>query len=134
VHFSLVGLFAIVVARAPAAQPCIRTDKDTVALTGKLERRTYPGRPNYESVKSGDEAETGFYLVLRTPACSLADTAAGAKKEVRLVQLVLDQAGYQRLRPRLGTTVTLRGTVFGSHTGHHHAPLLLNVASAVSDK
>ena len=66
----------------------------TVTVTGTLERRTYPGPPNYESVAPGDLAETGFYLVLGRPICTTDDELAGPQSDVRLVQLVLDQASY----------------------------------------
>jgi len=125
-------LLAIIWARDARGQApqlaCVHMDKDTVAITGRLERRTYPGPPNYESVKTGDAAETGFYLVLAAPICSQPGATAGGKRNVRLVQLVLDQRGYDSLRPRLGKSVTLRGTMFEAITGHHHAPLLLDLS------
>jgi hypothetical protein len=50
----------------------------------------------------------------------------GSLKNVRLVQLVLDQAGYDLLRPSLGRKVSLQGSLFSAITGHHHADLLLD--------
>jgi hypothetical protein len=119
---------------ASAISPCLRYEPDTVAVTGTLARKTFPGRPNYESVAAGDEPETGFYLELAAPICTVAspDSSAdnnGALQGVRLVQLVLDSAGYARLRPSVGRSITLRGTLFAALTGHHHAPLLLRVTS-----
>ena len=117
---------------APASAACLDY-RDTVELVGTLRRETHPGPPNYESIADGDEEETGFYLHLRTPICArsaspeLEDASAAAQDSVARVQLVLDSAGYARLRPELGGAVSLRGTIFSSHTGHHHAPLLLDV-------
>jgi hypothetical protein len=117
--------------RAPGE--CLLYEPQIVSLAGTLRRKTFPGRPNYESVARGDEAETGFYLHLRHPVCT-----AGEGKDwpdrypvegVKIVQLVLDSAGYETLRPRLDHQVTLRGTLFAAHTGHHHAALLLKVVS-----
>jgi len=108
---------------------CVGYAPDTVALTGTLERRTYPGPPNFKSVRHGDEAETGFYLVLPQGMCVsrhldlVNEPAAG----VRRIQLLLDQPGYERLRPHLTTVVTVRGKLSHSITGHHHATLLLQV-------
>ena len=110
---------------------CLDYSPALVSVVGKLERRTYPGRPNYESVARGDEAETGFYLILRTGVCTNGVVGAGEtepKANVKLVQLILDQAGYDALRPRLGTTIRVEGKLFGQISGHHHAPLLLEVA------
>jgi Domain of unknown function (DUF4431) len=129
----LVGLLAgiAVTASAPTVSAaCLKYEPDVVQLSGKLERRVYPGRPNYESVQKGDEAETGFYLVLSEPICTDASDPAGinsAQANVRLVQLNLDKAGYDRLRPSLGKEVTVRGTLSAAHTGHHHAPVVLLV-------
>jgi hypothetical protein len=110
-----------------------------VMLTGRLERRTYPGRPNYESIERGDEPETGFYLNLSRQICTVGDRSSRdgypQLQRVTLVQLVLNEAGYKKLRPLLGRTVRLQGTLFASHTGHHHAPLLLdNVGLPVGDR
>jgi Domain of unknown function (DUF4431) len=115
------------------AAPCLRYEPDTVALTGTLSRRTEPGPLNYESVPAGDEPETYFYLDLARPVCTIgaadSESANGAATGVRQVQLVLKQAGYDRLRPylRRHQVVMLRGTLFAAITGHHHAPLLLTV-------
>ena len=108
---------------------CRAYEPDTVTITGTLERRTYPGRPNYESVAKGDEAETGLYLVVAPAICVTRnlDDVNQPTAAASLVQLVLDQPGYDRLRPYLTKKVTVRGTLFHSHTGHHHAELLLNV-------
>lgn len=103
-----------------------------VAVAGKLERHTFPGRPNYESIAEGDEAESGFYLRLPHVICTNGDPKspdAYPQKTVRLVQLVLQPAQYDELRPLLGKTVSVKGDLFARHTGHHHAPLLLNVKS-----
>jgi hypothetical protein len=50
------------------------------------------------------------------------------------VQLILNREGYGRLRPYVGRRVTLRGTLSGAITGHHHAPLLLTVIEPVPVK
>ena len=71
--------------------------------------------------------EPGLYLSLTDAICTKDDSIAGPKAKVTLVQLVLDSAGSAYLKNRLGQRVTLRGTLFGAHTGHHHADLLLAV-------
>ncbi len=114
--------------------PCLPYEPDTVAISGSLARKTFPGRPNYESIKDGDEPETGYYLELRAPVCTIGSPDStednnASLQGIRLVQLVLDSAGYDRLRPHLGRRVALRGTLFAAITGHHHAPLLLRVTS-----
>jgi Domain of unknown function (DUF4431) len=112
-------------------EKCIPYSVNTV-IVGKLERHTFPGRPNYESIANGDEAENGFYLRLPHAICTIGDPKSSdvyPQKNVRLVQLVLQQTQYDELRPLLGKSVSIRGDLFARHTGHHHAPLLLNVKS-----
>lgn len=107
---------------------CLQYAPAKVVLSGELERLTFPGRPNYESVAGGDEPETGFYLKLPQALCINGDKASAdayPQKDVRLIQLVLDRQGYSALKSSLGKTVTLNGSLFAQHTGHHHAPLLL---------
>jgi hypothetical protein len=118
---------------ALAVEPaCLSYEPALVAITGKLERQTYPGPPNYESVEKGDKAETGFYLSLATPICVNAtpdDDLNYEQRDVRLVQLNLDDKGFDELRPYLGGLIEVRGTLYAAHTGHHHAPLVLNYSS-----
>ena len=100
-----------------------------VVLRGTLQRETYPGRPNFESVEAGDEAETGYYLHLASPVCTRASgpdiSDQAATDSVMRVQLVLGQAEYDLLRLTIGERIVVRGTLFSAFTGHHHAPLLL---------
>lgn len=113
--------------------PCLRYEPDTVSISGNLTRHTYYGAPGYGEDPKRDEKEIGFYLDLISSLC----TAAGAddidvpKGGIRRVQLVLDQRGYEALRPFLGKKVTLRGMLFGAITGHHHTPVLLKVLQPV---
>lgn len=113
-------------APAAARDTCLPYAPHTVSITGTLERRTYPGRPNYGE-SPDDERETHFYVVPDAPLCTGwdPDSVYGRHSGVRLVQLVLDSAGYASGRPYLNTRVRATGTLFGWHTGHHHAPLLL---------
>jgi hypothetical protein len=123
----LAALSSVRVPAAAAQQGCIQAhfDSTAVRLTGILRRHTYPGVPNFESVAKGDEAENGFYLHLDRGICAPATEEYEAARDVRLVQFDLDQAGYDRLRSRLGRRVTVEGSIFGAITGHHHAPVLM---------
>ena len=56
------------------------------------------------------------------------ETDMGAEQDVRLVQLVLDEAGYRKLEPHLGQQVTLAGHLFSAETAFHYAPLLMQDA------
>jgi Domain of unknown function (DUF4431) len=112
---------------------CLHYRPETVSITGKLARHTFYGAPGFGEDPAHDEKETGFYLDLAAQVCTDAgrDEYDPPLKSVRRVQLVLDAAGYARLRPFLGKRVTLRGTLFAAITGHHHAPILLDVLKPV---
>ena len=112
---------------------CLSYEPDTVRVTGTLARHMYYGAPGYGEDPRHDAKEVGFYLDLSVPICmrSGGDDVNAAKSGIRRIQLVLDEQGYARLRPLLGKRITLRGTLFGAITGHHHTPILLTVSKPV---
>jgi hypothetical protein len=118
-------------AAAPADAACLRYEPDTVRITGSLARHVFYGQPGFGEDAKHDANEVGLYLELAAPVCTLATADNESKSGVRQVQLVLDSAGYSRLRPAIGKTITLRGTVFAAITGHHHSPILLQVLKPV---
>jgi hypothetical protein len=132
----LVAAFTSQAPRPAAGHECLPYGPDTVSVTGTLARRIFYGAPGFGEDPKHDEKESGFYLELPVPVCTLAgsDEVDRPLDGVRLVQLVLDSAGYARLRPFLGRRVTLRGTLFGAITAHHHAPILLDVLKPVEVK
>jgi len=48
---------------------CLSYGPTVVSLTGALVRKTFPGPPNYESVKKGDRPETNWFLDLGEGVC-----------------------------------------------------------------
>jgi hypothetical protein len=126
--FDLLVATSLALPSAGRAATCLRYAPDTVHLTGTLARMMFYGAPGFGEDPQHDEQEIGFYISLRTPICTATGRGDEAKDGVYLVQLVLDSAGYARLRPSLGKSVTVRGTLSAAASGHHHAPLLLTVA------
>ena len=115
------------------AGPCLRYAPDTVQVAGTLARHIFYGAPGFGEDPEHDEKETGFYLELAAPVCMAPgrDDGDTARTGIRRMQLLLDAAGYERLRPFLGKRITIRGTLSGAITGHHHAPVLLDVEEPV---
>jgi hypothetical protein len=133
--FAIGFSFRLPLVSSAAPNACLRYGPDTVAITGVLSRRTFFGAPGFGEEPKRDEKETGFYLDLPRAICTVPGRDSdidNAKKSVQRVRLVLDSAGYARLRPFLRKSVTLRGTLFGEITGHNHAPLLLDVLKPVT--
>jgi hypothetical protein len=101
-----------------------------VHLAGTLERKTFPGPPEFESIAAGDEAETVWLLRLDAPVCVAADRrdASGvnaAASSLKEVQLLLNADQYRLYAKWIGTRVVLRGKLYGAATRHHRTPVLL---------
>ena len=112
---------------------CLSYQPAVVKITGTLTRKTFPGPPNYESVRKGNRAEMYWLVELRSPACVLEDKVSPdlnpSQDQIREVQLVLESAMYKTYSGLIGRRVVAQGTLFGAHTGHHHTPVLLTVKS-----
>jgi hypothetical protein len=123
----LVAAVLASVAAQPQANTCYRFEADSVALAGRVIRRVYPGRPNYESVKAGDEPDTVFVLQLERPLCTRASDLGEARKDVREVQLYFSKDDARMVRVLRGRSVVLRGTLQEGIWGWHHLSVMLHV-------
>ena len=125
----LVGLAGSLVARAPSvsADRCVRYARDTVVVHGRVERRVYPGRPNYESVPAGDHPDTVYVLRLTTPLCLIASADGEARPNVSEVQLYVSAGDERAVNAMRGKEATLRGTLEEWTVGWQHLPVLLHV-------
>ena len=115
---------------AAAAAHCLDYEPSVVVLSGTLVRQTFPGPPNYESVARGDSAEQIWILRLRKGICvNVADHFDIHEAGQKQIQLVLEPEFYQRFRNFVGKGVTVTGTLFHAHTGHHYKKLLLTTTA-----
>jgi hypothetical protein len=115
---ALVLLFALVCAATAFAQ---EEEARPVRLSGVLSLRIFPGRPNYESVEKGDEAEEAWILTV----------AKEKKEEFQLVVLDAFQAKFAAFHRSLGKKIAVEGLMWEGHTGHHHTPFLITVRVVV---
>ena len=126
VHIIIYGWLIALLLAGPVAAQCLEYEPKVVSLTGTLVSETHPGRPNYESVASGDEPETIWVLKPTGPVCVLAANAIDVAESGEIeIQLVLDQGQYDKYRSLFGQSVTITDKLSHSHTGHHHKRLLL---------
>lgn len=101
----------------------------SVKLNGMIKMLTFPGPPNYESIKNGDADETGPYLILSNPIdIKLVPRVQigndEPEKNVKLIQLVVHHDNdWKKIKE--GNYVDVTGTLFHALTGHHHARILL---------
>jgi hypothetical protein len=113
---------------------CLSYEPVVVELTGAIVRETFPGPPNYENVKEGDQPEVYWLLNLPQPICVDEDKANpdlnSAQVDIRKIQLVfMDPKAYKSYRSLVGKKVVAKGTLFGSLTIHHRTSVLLTVTS-----
>lgn len=130
--FLPVGLLALAIAaEAFAAPPCLKYEPEVVELKGKVKRVVFPGRPNYESVKAGDEPEPYYVLFLLKGVCVQGepknDINSETEKDIKSMQLMITD--YKKYRPLLGKNVIVKGQLMHAHTGHHHTNVLVQVES-----
>jgi Domain of unknown function (DUF4431) len=129
-RWSLIAIsVALVAATSPAHAQCL-SYAGKVQLAGMLERKTFPGPPEFESIAAGDARETVWLLSLDTPVCVAADhrDTSGinaAASSLKQVQLLLNEDQYKLYAKWIGTRVVLRGKLFGAATRHHRTPVLL---------
>jgi Domain of unknown function (DUF4431) len=100
-----------------------------VQLDGVLERKTFPGPPNYESVEAGDAPETAWILKLKQTACVMEGDRNQeniAVPAVTEIQLVMTPDQYREHAAQVGRHITVSGELFHSVTGHHHTEILLD--------
>ena len=100
-----------------------------VELTGKLIVKRFYGPPNFGENPETDAKEDALILLLNKPI-NAKDYSPDMGNETSVesvseLQLVLSTP-YQKL---IGKTVTVSGTLFYAHTGHHHTDLLMDVRS-----
>jgi hypothetical protein len=119
------------VSQTPPRSGCLSYGPSVVTISGILVRKTFPGAPNYESIRKGDKAETSWLLKLPTAVCVNEDSADPdlnpKQGTVREVQLVLQPEQYVQHKDLVGKKVIATGTLFGEITAHHHTPVLLMV-------
>jgi len=106
---------------------CLPYEPASVKLTGKTFLKVFPGRPNYESIKEGDEPEPAWLLRLAKPICVRADKQdEDPEDNVSVIHLVLRGKQFSQLRRlRRKGAITFTGTLFHAITGHHHAKVLM---------
>lgn len=89
-------------------------------LKGVLKLEVFPGRPNYSSVKEGDDPEETYILRLNTPIC-----VAQHPHPFDRVHLVQMRQTRKKMKSLIGHHVQVQlAEQMQATTGHHHAPLV----------
>jgi hypothetical protein len=120
------------------AADCIDVSRNaSLALSGKLAHREFPGTALDELAGQSITTEAAYILQLALPKCFFGDEYLGGQVNVAEVQLVVspddNPALYGLLRGRIGGPISVIGhRAFGGHTAHHHAPVVL-IVEEISD-
>ena len=132
------GLISRTIHLPPEKYRILHYYPEVVSVSGVIRRETFPGRPGYEDINKGDEPETYWILHLDRPVRVNAwsdvyeegefDTTEDRVDRMQLV-FVKQKNEYELYRKLLGKHVVVTGTLFGSHTGHHHTRVLITVNS-----
>jgi hypothetical protein len=97
-----------------------------VTAQGRLELKSFPGPPNYESVAAGDVEERVFILRLPHSVCIDDGDFANPENKFRIVHISSTQDPLMKmLRSSVGRRVIVSGEGFAAFDGHHHAPLVI---------
>jgi hypothetical protein len=135
--YSLVALsYEACLGQAGGETACLSYEPSVVTLKGTLIRKTFPGPPNYESIRKGDRPETYWLIELAEAICVNQDPKdpdlSPAHKDISMVQLVVGPEVYKRQANLVGKHVVSSGTLFGAISGHHHTPVLLSAKTLAS--
>jgi hypothetical protein len=114
-------------------EKCLNYGPDVIQLEGELYKKTFPGPPNYEDIKKGDEEEVYWLIKTTKPFCVNKSTYVEGDELHGLsdVQLVMSSklGFYKTKRLLLNKKIKVQGTLFPQHTGHHKTEVLLTVES-----
>lgn len=113
------------------SQDCLSYESPAVTLKCEISRKTFAGRPNFESIENGDEPETYWVLHVASPICVNGDkdipNGETAESNVSDIQLSLDEKQYAQYKDLPGKQVVVNGKLSHAISGHHHTNVLLNV-------
>ena len=117
------------------SKDCLKYEPDTVKVVGVIERDTFPGRPNYESIKNGDKSEVYWILKLSKSVYVIGkpnDDLNVSENDITEIQLVLTEEQYNVYRKLIGKKVIVSGTLFHSISAHHKTTVLISVVKMVA--
>ena len=115
---------------------CWSDSSKPCSLTGSLELHTFPGRPGYQDIKKGDEAETGLYLKLDQPVTVhfkdwIDEKEVFATEQIMLMHIAGDFDDKFFKIAKKKNHVSVNTPVFESQNGHHHTHFLVDAKNNI---
>ena len=107
---------------AGAAQAaCLKANADGQTAEGKLVTGRFKD--------AADRPEVAYILQLAVPAClDGEDETDKVKRTTRIHVYPHDAKLDATMRGLVGKAVRVKGSPFGQHTAHHHAPIVMEIA------
>lgn len=103
------------------AATCMQANAEGAIAEGRLSRGQFEdaaGRP-----------ETAYILTLPVPTCLSGSDEMDNVEDVETIHVyAFDEALAKSLKKLVGKDVHVRGTPFGAHTAHHHAPIVMRLS------
>ena len=131
---TMIFFASMVLATGDVYPQCLKYDPNVVTLDGSVYSKDFPGPPDYESIRQGDERMRYWILRLNKSICVDADASWGRADNVREVQLVfLDSSFYKRYRGLVRKRAHFRvvGLLYHQHSGYHVREVLITVQKLV---
>ena len=111
---------AAAIAMLPATGHACMKDGEDAEAAGRLaigSARDAAGRP-----------QRPYIVTLSTPACFTATEPDDSVKSTRTVHIFSsNEKVHATIAGLVGKAVRVRGTPFPAHTGHHHAPIVMDI-------
>ncbi len=117
-------------ARPGLADSCYHYRPASVALTGRLIRRTLPGPPNYQSIARGDRPQVVDLLILDAPICTIADYKDSPNTDAfqgqDTIQVRRAESTSRDVRRLSGHRVVVTGTLAEWALGPDRTPVVID--------
>ena len=135
---SLLLLTFIAIATSVGQSQCLKSDPTEVTLKGTIYAKDFPGPPDYESIRRGDERMRYWIFRLSKPICVEGDDFDKTRvANVRELQLVfMDESFYPRYRRYVRRRARFRvmGSLFHQHTAQHVTKILITIKALVPQR
>lgn len=106
-----------------------------VELIGLMKLEMFYGSPNYGENPKTDAKEYCFILDLKTPANVITGKDAELyETHMKITDIQIVNKSNINLESFKDRKVKISGTLFSSHTGHHHTKVLINAEKIIEIK
>jgi hypothetical protein len=98
-------------------------------MSDQSKQEVAEGRLSIGNVRdAAGRPEKPYILTLAAPACLTAKDPADSVKSARTIHIFSSQENvHAQIARFVGKTVLVRGQTFAAHTGHHHAPIVMDI-------